>query len=212
MNNRILVGAGFFFIMGVLLAAGCGKISPGPISPLVNPGLAPFGAFDDSSLHGWAFDSSNPSNIEPQFSQADLSITNNPLFQGKGSLQIHVPSGGTTLSLTSYSIGVTFAPKDLRNKTLSMWVYLKSGLVSPPNKVGAQLFLKDSSFYYANGTFVNLTQGQWAQVTYNVNAPSYQNNPAPDLASIYEVGLQLAGSGSSVFTSDGVVIVDSFGY
>ncbi|HUO58487.1 MAG TPA: hypothetical protein VMV05_09970 [bacterium] len=212
MNNRILMGIGFFLVTGALLVAGCGKISSGPLSPLINPAVAPFGAFDDGSLHGWAFDSSNPSNIESQFSQADLSITANPLFQGNGSLQIHVPSGGTTLILTSYSIGVTFAPIDLRDKTMSMWVYLKSGLVAAPNKVGAQLFLKDTSYYYANGSFVNLTQGQWAQVTYNVNAPSYQNNPPPNLASIYDVGLQLAGSGSSVFTSDGIVIADSFGY
>ena len=93
-----------------------------------------------------------------------------------------------------------------------MWVKLVSGVVTAPNQIGAQIFLKDSAYQYANGTFVKLVPGQWMQVTYNVNAPNYQASPAPNVSNVYQVGLQLAGNGSSLFTSPGVVDADSFGW
>jgi hypothetical protein len=50
------------------------------------------------------------------------------------------------------------------------------------------------------------------QVTYNVNAPNYQANPPPDVTNVYQIGLQLAGNGSSFFTSPGEVDADSLGW
>ncbi len=222
MNKKIFCVAIFLGVLslGIGYLGGCGKVT-GPISPLVNPTTILFN-FDDGVAGNinagvtnlWAYDSSNPYNF---VSAPAVTVTSKPVFQGSYALEIDiphlVPNGSVSYYLTSYSVGVTYsssASLNLTGKTLSMWVYLKSGLVSPPNQVGAQIFLKDTSYKYANGAFFNLTPNEWMQVTYNVNAPSYTANPDP--SSVFEVGLQIAGSGSAVFTSDGVVVADSFGY
>jgi hypothetical protein len=57
-----------------------------------------------------------------------------------------------------------------------------------------------------------LVPNQWMQVTYNVNAPNYAASPPPNVSNVYQVGLQLAGNGSSFFTSQGEVDADSFGW
>jgi len=197
-----------------LLLGGCGQVT-GPISPLLNPPIAAFGSFDDGTTDGWVFDSSNPNITNP----LSLIVTSQS-FQGPYALEINVPSyglsSGVTVQLTGYSVHYSYATSgpglDLSNRILSMWVKLKSGVVTPPFQIGAQVFLKDASYQYANGTFVKLVPGQWMQVTFNVNAPNYQAVPAPDPAHVYQVGLQLAGNGSAAFTSDGIVDADSFGY
>ncbi len=219
----------------ILSLSGCGKVS-GPISPLVNPTTILFN-FDNGTADGWQYDSCNPSTfnglpVTATFAGLPVTVvptpsaTNQIAFQGTGALYLPIPEFGQVqvvksgpitetdyVSLTSYSVHYQFASAvDMTNKIFSMWVYWKSGVVTPPNQIGAQIFIKDSSWQYANGTFFNLTQNQWTQVTYNVKAPNYQANPPPDLTKIMQVGLQIAGSGSAVFTSDGEVDADSFGY
>jgi hypothetical protein len=207
-----LIGLGLFL-------PGCGKVT-GPISPLINPSIASFGSFDDGTTDSWVYDSSSPVNLSSTW---PLTVTSQA-FQGPYALEIPVPdlaysvnAGVTTyISLSGYSVHYQITSSgqglNLSNMTLSMWVKLVSGVVTAPNQIGAQIFLKDSAYQYANGTFVKLVPGQWMQVTYNVNAPNYQASPAPNVSNVYQVGLQLAGNGSSLFTSPGVVDADSFGW
>ncbi len=208
-----------------LLLGGCGQVT-GPISPFYNPTILPaWGSFNDGTTDNWVFDSSNPNITNP----LPLSVTA-PGFQGLPyALDIAIPaygySAGSTVELSSYSVHyqiVSSGPGlNLTDMTLSMWVKLESGVVTPPNQIGAQIFVKDGpetingvvhNYQYGNGTFVKLVPGQWMQVTYNVKAPNYQANPPPDVSNIYQVGLQLAGNGSSLFTSNGVVYAASLGY
>src|ERR1035441_9111285 len=92
---------------------------------------------------------------------------------------------------------------DMTNKTLSIWVYFKSGLVSPPNQVGAQIFLKgpttpcsSNNYWYANGAFINLTPNHWIQIVFNTKAPGYVSTcPPVDLTSTVNAGLQIGGAG-----------------
>ncbi len=200
---------------GLVMLSGCGQVT-GPISPLINPPInQTFGSFDDGTIDGWVFDSSNPNITNP----LPLGVTPQA-FQGPYALDIAVPayglSGGVTVELSGYSVHYQITSSgqglNLSNMTLSMWVELVSGVVTAPTQIGAQIFLKDSAYQYANGTFVKLAPGQWAQVTYNTNAPNYQAVPAPNTSNVYQVGLQLAGNGSALFTSNGVVYADSFGY
>ncbi len=200
---------------GLLLIGGCGQVT-GPISPLINPPVVQsFGSFDDGTIDGWVYDSSNPNITNP----LPLTVTSQA-FQGPYALTIEVPayglSAGSTVELSSYSVHYSIASSgqglNLTNCILSMWVKLESGVVAAPNQIGAQIFLKDNSYAYANGTFVKLVPNQWMQVTYNVNAPNYAASPPPNVANVYQVGLQLAGNGSSFFTSQGEVDADSFGW
>ena len=238
---RKKIFAVIFLAAGSALLAGCGNVG-GPFSPLINPPLnQTFGTFDNNSIDGWTFDSVSPPMLGsasvtfPGSAVTLLSPTAQPVFQGSYALQIPIPADGQAVTLdslsnpvtvsvplTSYSIHYQFAsPQDMTNKTFSMWVYLKSGLVDSPNRVGAQIFVKGGpetisgvayDYQYANGTFWNLTEGQWTQVIYNI-MPQITRLPHRRIRSrILQVGLQISGAGSVSFTSNGVVVADSFGY
>jgi hypothetical protein len=210
MKKLFVLRAGMAVAVSLLVFSGCGKIA-GPISPLVNP---PVVYSFDNGTEGWVYDYSQP---YPVVNPPALTMTNESVLNGTGALQIQIPylelNGSVTLNITSWADHIEFpGTLDMTNKTLAAWVYLKSGLVEAPNRVGAQIFLKDSSWRYANGTFAKLVPNQWTQVTYNVNAPNYQANPPPDVSKVKQLGIQIAGDGSAYFTSPGVVIMDNFGY
>jgi hypothetical protein len=207
-----------------LAISGCGMLK-GPISPLIDPPVASFGSFDNGTISGWEYDYSGKVKIDDYLPLT----TTSQAFQGAFALEIPIRaygriavgevSAGVTVQLSAHAVHYQYpAEVDLTDKTLSMWVYWKSGIVSSPDKIGAQLFIKDdvqegdSNWQYANGTFYNLSPNKWTQVTYNVNSPNWQADPPPILTRIRQVGLQIAGDGSSIFTSDGVIIADSFGY
>lgn len=206
--------------LGLLVLSGCGQVT-GPISPIANPPYPAWGTFDDGTTDGWTFDSSTPNITNPM----PLTVTSQA-FQGPYALQIPVTAyglaAGVTVTMTGYAVHYDFGSgneQNLTDMTLSMWICLKSGLVVPPNQVGTQIFVKDDvnldgvNWSYANGTFVKLVPNQWAEVTFNVNAPNYASpGRSPQLNMIRQVGIQIAGNGSSVFTSGGIFDVDSFGY
>jgi hypothetical protein len=186
------------------------------LSPLYNPPTL-FSTFEDGTVGNWVFDYSSPF---PLLVAPALSVESQTVFGGNYSLEIPVPyqvaSGGVTYPLTAYSVHTTFNGPvtviDLTNRSLSMWVYWKSGIVTSPNKIGAQLFIKDTSYNYANATLVNLSADRWIQVVFDTAAPGYVTATPPDLTKIYETGLQIAGSGSAVFSSPGTIYADNFGY
>ena len=139
--------------MGLLLSGGCGQVT-GPLSPLINPPVSSIGSFDNGSLTGsylgnpvtWVYDSANPNITNP----LPLTVTSQA-FQGPYAMAIEVPayglSGGNAVELSSYSVHCQIVSAgqglDLTNSILSMWVKLESGVVTAPNQIGAQIFIKD---------------------------------------------------------------------
>ncbi len=84
-SGMIVLGAGLALLLG-----GCGKVT-GPISPLIHPPIASFGAFDDGTTDGWVFDDSNPVSVA-----GPITWTNQYVFQGPGALQLQIPDQGVS--------------------------------------------------------------------------------------------------------------------
>jgi hypothetical protein len=207
--KTIILGA----VVG-LAFSGCGLLK-GPISPIINPPIASFGSFDTGSIGNWSFETSNPikMKVEDTF---PLVITSQPALQGLGALEVRIPPIWAGQNLVSYSVKTTFSfpgpvtVLDLTNKTISMWVYWKSGIVDAPGEIGGQIFIMSTADKWANGSFVKLARQRWIQVTFNTS--SLSETDKPNLTLINKIGLQIAGSGSTYFTSEGVIVADSLGY
>ncbi len=192
-GSRIVLAAA----LSVGMAA-CGKVSQGPIDPLLNP---PVAYSFDQGLEGWAILSGSVPATGHEYSH-----TIGRALGAGGSLRI---DAAFTAVGDKVLVGVN-APVtlDLTGKTISLWVYWESGLASAGGKLGAQAYVMDSDSVWANGGFATLTKGRWTQVTFNTDAPGYSDGTKMD--AIVQLGVQLVAD-SGTFTP-GVLYIDQYAY
>lgn len=200
MRNRGKTGTVRILLLavGVIGVAACGKVSKGPIDPLLNP---PLRYSFDQGLEGWSILSGSI----PATGHAFSHTTERALGTG-GSMRIDAAfTAAGDKVLAGVNSPVTL---DLTGRTLSLWIYWESGLADPSGKLGAQAYLMDSGNLWSNGTFAALTKGRWTQVTFNTAAPGYSDGTQMD--SIVQLGVQIVAD-SGAFTP-GVLYIDQVAY
>jgi hypothetical protein len=182
----------------LMLTPACGRVSQGPIDPLLNP---PVAYSFDQGLEGWAILAGSIPATGSAFSHS----TDRALGTG-GSMRIDAAFTAVgDKVLTGLTLPVTL---DMTGKTISCWVYWESGLAAEGGKVGAQVYVMDANSVWANGTFAALTRGKWTQATFNTAAPGYSDGAKMDL--VTRLGVQIVAD-AGAFTP-GTIYLDQFAY
>ncbi len=116
-------------------------------------------------------------------------------------LRYHAPSGVSS-------------PANLLGVTLSCRVYAPDGsLGNPSNPNGLQLFVKDSSWLGQYGTWTNIREGEWNDVSLtpgDATPPGGETQPGFDPTKIVLVGLKIGTGNGSSATFDGSFHMDDF--
>jgi len=141
----------------------------------------------------------------------------------KGCLQVEIPF---TMASQYVGIGIQLPGPplpgvDLRGRTISAFVKVKSGLENPTDLMsqpgGASLYAKSVPGYVYAATRSNLTMGgTWIPIAFDPMQPSYKDtaNDAGtfDPSNIYEVGIQLETGGAATTAQSAVILIDTVSY
>lgn len=120
--------------------------------------------------------------------------------------------GFVGVDMVNFSPPGIAVPVDLRNKTISVWLWLPVDVQS--TGVGVQLFFKDSNWKWADSKWHNVSCGDvggWNQLTINTaNAGDWGYVEAGfDLSQVRVVGVKI-GAGSWCGTFSGELWIDAY--
>lgn len=106
-----------------------------------------------------------------------------------------------------------FTSIDLANRTITMWVYAPTGAIgdnSKPN--GFQIFVKDINWKSSYGSWINVVENQWIQLSFPVTASVAESgyvDPGFDPSQIIAVGIKIGAGGGSKVTYQGPIYIDA---
>ena len=170
----------------------------------------PYG-FEDGSM-GW-----NPQTYPGSQAFREVSSSDEQAKEGQRSLKmsLHLVGGDA-----SYSCGEAFAmlgpddgTPDLKGRTLTAWVYAPEGSKGDADRPnGWQLFVKDDQWHMEIGTWSNIVEGQWVQLSLTIGSDKPVNgwvdqgfNPNQIIC----VGVRIVAGNGSTAKYDGPVYIDA---
>lgn len=111
------------------------------------------------------------------------------------------------------AVQVPFSPLDLNNRTITMWVYAPMGAIGDINRPnGFQIFVKDVHWNGSYGTWTNVVENEWVQLSFTVGSSEAANGYMEqgfDPSQIIAVGLKMAAGGDSTAVYQGPIYVDT---
>jgi len=187
-----------------MLGTGCGKVSPSPLAPFINPPI--YDGFDQG-LGGWGWRAQKylgQSLSSIPVGTTVASATDRTFGGSLGSIKLGVNLGAVGDSLdTGYAYSST-TDVGFNGKTLSMWAFWDSGLTNSTGKVIAKFYVKaTNSFTYTSGPDCTLVQGRWVQVIWSLPQD-------PTLTQVREWGIEVYGATGPF--SPGVVYLDQLAF
>jgi len=119
----------------------------------------------------------------------------------------------------SFSCGETFAmlgpgdgTQDLKGRTLTAWVYAPAGAGGDADKPnGWQLFVKDGQWHNEYGSWSNIVEGRWVQLSLKIGPDKPENgwiDPGFNPDQIICVGVRVVAGTGSTGKYDGPVYLD----
>lgn len=121
--------------------------------------------------------------------------------------------GEAWVNLVETSPGGETFPADFSSRTITAWIYAPPGARgdgSKPN--GFQLFAKDKDWRSLYGTWRNIVEGQWTEISLAVgnSAPHWgYMDPGFDPTQVVAIGVKMGAGGGSVATFTGAVYLDA---
>lgn len=170
----------------------------------------PFG-FEDGDM-GWM-----PQTYPGSQACSEVSSSDEQAKEGQRSLKLslHLVGGDA-----SYSCGEAFVllgpgdgTQDLKGRTLTAWVYAPEGAKGDADKPnGWQLFVKDGQWHNEYGTWSNLVEGQWIQLSLKIGSDKPVNgwiDPGFNPDQIICVGVRIVAPAGSTAKYDGPIYLDA---
>ena len=104
-------------------------------------------------------------------------------------------------------------PIDLTNRTITAWVYAPQDSIGDSSKPnGFQVFVKDENWNSEYGTWHNVSEGQWSQISLTVSISQPEDghmDPGFDPSRIIALGVKMGSGEGSTATYEGPVYIDA---
>lgn len=196
----------------LVLAIGFGFGSFWPSIPIVpKPAIDQSRYGFESGTMGWTHQTYSDSKGVTEVAQS-----NDQAKSGKYSLKLSVDLEGGHENRTKGEAYMQIAVQSLENKAVTVWVYIPKEAVGDPKKPnGVQVFVKDTNWKAAYGTWWDITPGRvdsWQQVTLMPSKtvpPDGYMEPGFDPTQIRAVGAKVAIGDGSTATYEGPIYIDA---
>jgi hypothetical protein len=195
-----------------------------PPSPTLSPSLTPvqidskYGFEND--LTGWI-----PQTYENAMGCIQVSQSNEKAKDGQFSLKLgmdligsdeHKSQGEAWVDMRNFpplDETLPFKSVDLTNHTITMWIYAPPGSIgdnSKPN--GFQIFVKDINFKSNYGSWTNVVEDQWIQLSFTITTSVVEDgymDQGFDSSQIIVIGIKMGSGGSSTAIFQGSIYIDA---